>query len=271
MSVEAVNRNELRIIGMSRSGNHALIQWILGQLHGRYCFLNCCEGKSNPFATARPMDDGRRCLTNLQAFDLEREQAGEHQPKDWLLFSHEDNYLRNACSRELEREHDRWLGPSQRRVDVLLLRDPFNLFASRLRQDHARIGDKVAVQMWKQHARQFLDGAKQLRHAPVLVRYNRWVADAAYRRELADALGLEFCDAAIGRVPSCAGGSSFDGLKYDGRAARMDVFGRWRHFVADARYRRCFDSQVLAMSRAIFGAMPEAEAALTPRALAAAE
>jgi hypothetical protein len=32
-----------------------------------------------------------------------------------------------------EQHHDQWVGASWQRYDVLILRDPFNLFASRLR------------------------------------------------------------------------------------------------------------------------------------------
>ena len=54
-----VNENEIRVVGMSRSGNHAIINWILQGIRGPYCFLNCAEAGHNPFAWARPLKPGQ--------------------------------------------------------------------------------------------------------------------------------------------------------------------------------------------------------------------
>ena len=255
-----VNGTELRLIGMSRSGNHALIHWITSQLRGSYCFLNCCEGKSNPFESARAIDDGRRAVTNIPNLEIEREQRGELTDKDWLLFSHEDNFLANACSSLFEDNHDHWIGASSRRIDLLLLRDPFNLFASRMAHDLASITSSVAARIWKQHARQFVRGPRALRHEPVLVRYDRWVRELDYRRALAERLGIGFTDAGINDVPAVAGGSTFDGRAYHGDAREMRVFDRWRRMIARPEYRALFDDELIELAVEIFGPSPAAAA-----------
>ncbi len=51
-----------------------------------------------------------------------------------LLQSYEDSSLGHAFSRDLEAHHDGWLGRSRRRISLIVSRNPFNLFASRLRQ-----------------------------------------------------------------------------------------------------------------------------------------
>ena len=253
-----VNQNELRVIGMSRSGNHAIIQWIMAQAAGRVCFLNCTEGKSNPFLTARPMDDERPYQTNIPGFDWAAEQRGEFSAKRHLIFSHEDNFLANACSAEFERRHDEFVGPSGRRFDVLILRDPFNLFASRLRNMEGQVPLRAGVRIWKQHAREFL-GEGRLRATPVLINYNRWFLERDYRRSVAQQLGLNFTDAGRRDVANCNGGSSFDGKLYHGQAHRMNVLQRWRHFEDDERFRAIFDQQMIEMSERIFGPIPGTE------------
>jgi hypothetical protein len=55
MAGRHLNRVEIRVIGMSRSGNHAIIDWVLSQARGRMCFLNCAEPGTNPFRSARPV------------------------------------------------------------------------------------------------------------------------------------------------------------------------------------------------------------------------
>jgi hypothetical protein len=125
------NHNEIRIIGMSRSGSHAMIQWLMAQMHGRVCFLNCTEGKESPFASARPMEHGRAYRTTVRGFGLGAERAGCFAQKDWLIYNHEDAFLRHACSEVHEREHERWVGRSLVRRDLLIVRDPFNLWSAR--------------------------------------------------------------------------------------------------------------------------------------------
>lgn len=259
MTTPAVNDIEIRLIGMSRSGNHALLQWILAQAEGRTCFLNAAEGKSNPFLTARPIDTGQCCWTNIQDFDLLAEQQGRHCRKDYLIFSHEDGYLRRSCSADYEAQHDAFVGHSRRRIDVLILRDPFNLFASRRKQLWNLLTPKTTVKVWKQHAREFLGRTRHLRHNSVFVSYNRWCTDKPYRRQIAESLGLTFTDAGRNDIWPCNGGSSFDGHAYHGRAGAMKVFDRWRHYADDPSFRAMFDAEVCTLSDEIFGTLPGSE------------
>ncbi len=265
-----VNENEIRIVGMSRSGNHAIIQWLVRQMAqtprgARVCWLNCPEPRWNPYWTTRPFDDGSCAWTSYPGFDLEEEKACRFTRKDWFVFNYEDTFLRVARSPEYEREHDAWVGRSAVRRDVLILRDPFNLFASRLRSLEPVVDHRTAIRIWKQHARQFL-GARERRsplmlpHDPVLILYNRWCDDAAYRRGVCDALGVRFTDAGVNRVVAAHGGSSFDGLRYDGRATEMRTAERWRHFIDDPDYRALFDGEVLRLAEQVFGRLPAAEA-----------
>ena len=257
-----INQRELRTIGLSRSGTHAICQWIMAQAEGRLCYLNCTEGKANPYQTARPMASGWPYEVNYSEFDIEAEQAGRFSQKDYLIFGHEDSFLGHACSPQYERQHDQWVGESAERYDVLILRDPFNLFASRLRQPHQMVKPKTAVRIWKQHARQFLQRPDRLRHTPVLINYNQWFTDVDYRRQVAQQMGLRFTDEGRDRVPTVFGGSSFDGLQYDGRASQMKVLERWRYWIDDEAYTSLFDEELLSLSEALFGSMP---AALVPQ------
>lgn len=258
-----VNNTEFRVIGMSRSGNHAIINWILKQLRGRYCFLNCAEPKSNPFVWARPLNHGPRHLANYD-IDLEAEQRGLLTRKDYLLHSYEDCFLGTLCSPLAERHHDDWVGSSGQRVDILILRDPFNLFASRRKGGFGNATPYTAKRIWQQHAREFLGIRRYLGPDKVLISYNLWVTDVAYRRETARQLGLEFTDAGFGSVAAFAPGSSFDHHRYAHRAHEMKVLQRWRHFIEDPDYRDLFDANTVALSERIFGSNYELRDALFP-------
>lgn len=240
--------------GMSRSGNHAVANWIWSQTRGTKLLLNCAEGKTNPLLTCRPVhcDEGWIAHPHI---DMEKERAACHRPKDLLIHTYEDSWLRHAFSEDLQRHHDDWLGRSDRMVRIIVLRDPFNLFASR-RKMGANLPRRTAQRMWKQHARQALGGRTRIGCKPLVVLYNRWATDAAYRRELASAIGVDFTDAGYNSVSSCMGGSSFDGTRFDGRAYKMATQDRWRAYADAPDYRNFFDAEMKEMSRALFGEPP---------------
>lgn len=238
---------------MSRSGNHAVINWILSQATGRTCFLNCTEPKFNPFATARPLDDGRSVLANYEDFDLAAELRGDFSDKDLLVYSHEDCFLGTMVRGAFEENHDAMVGPSRERADVLILRDPYNLFASRLHGGFGDVSRQIAMRIWKQHAREFTGDRRCLKQRRVLISYNRWASDRLYRRRIAAELGIRFHDEGISEVPAAGNGSSFDGRRYHGSAARMKILERWKHFAGDRAFAALFDREVHELSRWVFG------------------
>lgn len=262
--ISHVNETEIRVVGMSRSGNHAIINWILAQARGRTCFLNCAEPGHNPFVSARPRTPelpGWRAF--YDGFDIEAERAGRLTRKDLLIHSYEDTFLGPLKKPENEARHDEWVGRSARRIDLLILRDPRNLFASRLASGYGWLRDELVSRVWSQHAREFLGLRRNLRQERLVVSYSDWVTSADNRRKLAEALDLDFDDRAAHKVPAAAGGSSFDGTAYDGHAEQMPVLRRWHNFIGDPRFHRMLTPEVLGLSERVFGAMtlPQPETA----------
>jgi hypothetical protein len=250
-----INEAEWRVMGISRSGNHAIINWLLAQTGGRMCFLNCVEPKNNPFCWPRPLASGLPYQVNYADFDLDQERRGVFSKKDYLIYSHEDCFLGLLRDGPWEQCHDAWVGPSALRRDLLILRDPFNLIASRI-QSGIGAPPSLALRMWKQHARQFLGERLYLPRPPVRISYNAWVQQKSYRQRVAEDLGLRFSDAAFQDVPATAGGSSFDGLSFHGSASEMKVLDRWRKFADQDNFWRFFDREVVRLARAIFGPLP---------------
>ncbi|WP_265516500.1 hypothetical protein [Nitratireductor luteus] len=240
------------IVGLSRSGNHAIIDWILSQLRGSWCFLNCVEAKADPFQSARPMDDDQCIRTNIAGWGRGTKHPGGSQSTDHVVLSQEDAFLGPAFGPETLRHHRRAFGQPERLYEILILRDPYNLIASRRRLGSTRISEHTAMRIWKQHAAA-LERFPVPRRGRVPINYNRWVSSAEYRKEVAVALNLEFRDAAAQSVPSCAGGSSFDGTTFDGRANAMAVFDRWRSCVDDPSFWELFDTRTERFCRSLFG------------------
>lgn len=290
---DVVNTLEVRAFGLQRSGNHAVLQWMMDQHRGhRIAFLNDVRhGDHDPYTELWEPE--------FHGFDegLDLEQI-RRAPKRLLLYTYEDSRVNMARGQEsllatlddaaFEANRERYLGPSAHRKDFVILRDPFNFFASRLRKLDDLTGVRDVpwiVENWKALARLALHGSGG-DDAPRVVLFNRWRSEAGYRRTLSRELMGEYSDDTLNRVSEHGGGSSFDGkaqiplslaeLRSDWRtllhpsnlastlkrtrargAQAMEVHRRWPHMRDDPRFRALFaDGELLDLSEAIFGRIP---------------
>lgn len=244
------NRTELCVAALQRSGHHAIINWIAANSAAPVCFLNNCRPNENPF---------------LMCSD---DQRAELAPRDLLIYNYEDRQLNEVFRPDFFDQKTEWFGKSGGAVYVLILRDPFNNFASKYRW--AINGTKWTPQMewvtselpalWKSYAKEFL-GATDVMPAPkVFINYNRWFTDNQYRGELAARLNLTSAGKGLTEVAGWGPntwGDSFDNMNYEGRAHEMKVLERWRYFSDDQVFRGLFrDSELRSLSESIFDVIP---------------
>jgi hypothetical protein len=183
--------------------------------------------------------------------------------RDYLIYNYEDRFLDNVFTDRFETEHDRWIGSSAKRYDVLVIRDPFNTFASRVSASWIRYklddkaGKETSIRLWKSYAREAMGDTNFARHNRIVINYNRWFTEVEYRRKLSARLGLAFSDAGFGAVSGEYGGSSFDGVRYNGDAQQMQVLDRWKLVANNSVYKELFnDQELLALSYRLFGDLP---------------
>jgi hypothetical protein len=194
--------------------------------------------------------------------DIGREARGEFSRKDFLVYDLENRDLSHFAGESIEKEHDALAGRSRERYDVLVLRDPFNLFASALQfyvngtiylRGLPRRSMLGKVERWKQYAREFIGQTHFLPQKKIAMTYNQWFLSAEYRKTIAFTLGIDAANSAVEHVPGFGGGSSFDGAKYQNAATRMRTLERWKHFRGSELYRSLFDDEVFDLSGKIFG------------------
>lgn len=286
----ARNTIEIRVAGLQRSGNHAIIDWMIEQHRGkRICFLNnVVHGAEDPFQTAE----------QIETYGFESTSDLSQQRKDVLVVSYEDQdgkmrgdcgFLDSAFSDAYEQEHDALVGESGRRIDMLIMRDPYNFFASRLKKLHTLSGTKDVdwlLATWKQLARFAQSEAGVLgqgsNNACVFVNFNAWFSSRQYRRQLCAHIEGHFSDASLKRLPHYGGGSSFDGhsmrplslttvmsewpkllslqtyldanryLRRFRGARGMDVNQRWRSMRDDPEFKRIIKDPELAELSMLF-------------------
>lgn len=224
--------------GIRRSGNHAIIGWLLKHVGAPYVHFNDIQDVRNPLTPSGVVVSGapawrykRGLLRKARQFFRSRSHgifAGSDPTVDYRklaalpglacrVFSYEDKPVTSA------------------RPGVLVLRDPFNLFASLLKAGYfTRPLEELPV-IYASHAEAFLC---QKETGIVGVNFNEWFQSAGYRISIASRLGFETDGEPYDEVPANGGGSSFSGRTHRGQASRMDVLGRWRDSADRADFRR---------------------------------
>jgi len=231
------NECEIRVVALVRSGHHAIINWITKHFENSV-FLN------NP-------DVG---------YDWFSKNIDKTKAKGLLIYNYERHLytLKQICEGNSVEARDEAVGKSLRRYDCLVLRDPFNTFASKIRVTGAKPNsingkDLNMCEIWKEHAREFLGKTDYLMEPKVFINYNKWFVDERYRRITMNLFGAKLTDDGKETVPNYGNGSSFDGLSFNGRASEMDVTNRWRHYADDDEFRQLFDAEMVELSERIFG------------------
>lgn len=189
-------------------------------------------------------------------------------PRDLLIYNYEDRRLAEVFQADFLANKTEWFGQSGGAIYMLVLRDPFNNFASKYRW--AINGTMWTPQMewvtgelpelWKSYAKEFLGRADFMPAPKVFINYNRWFTDDKYRDEIARRLGLISADKGLAEVAKWGPntwGDSFDNLDFEGRANEMKVLERWRYFANDKVFQDLFrDPELLGLSEEIFGVIP---------------
>jgi len=273
-----VNQREIRVHGLRRTGNHAIINWIEKQASGFTVHLNNLRPEENPFKNywriledkVHPREKWRVAELSFNdlyqgssGYELVKQEAkGKFIEKDCLILSYEDCYIPRVSSARAVRTHDRYVGKSKEIFDLIILRDPYNLIASRMRSNMLGIKGigKTLPELWIDYAKEYLGETQHLKYVKVPANYNQWFLDKEYRRTLANKLNLNFSDVGINDVPIFGQGSSFDSTGLDGQAQKMNVLNRWERYVDNENYRKLLDNEELIYySERIFGHIPGTE------------
>jgi len=226
----------LRVFGLRRSGNHAVINWLQRNApDGRAIFFNNCTAGRDPFRTFRAVEiDGRRVGGAGGDAAEYAARAGEGAT---LILSYEDAMPNERRKRPVS------AGIDERLIDaeVIVARSFLNWAASLVKKlqvnpdftAHQRVGIVLkAVATYSS----MLD---ILRADPapgvVAIRYDDWVATPTCRAATLARLGFANRDDSLGPVQGYGNGSSFQDSAETG--AQLRIAERWRQMADDPEYR----------------------------------
>jgi hypothetical protein len=248
--------DQIIINTMSRSGSHAVANWIGAQLSGNVEFRNNLANIYWNNQLPDPLD--KRLPFNLCNLPSTKRKGGDI---DHLLYTCENVHGNRFFIHPLVK--------SRTCRKIILLRDPYNLLASLAylcangfdtgpfwfawEDDDKKVLTGLFyrfMDMWRSHA--VLSKEKGI----ILIAYNKWKDSKAYRDSLASELGLpKRSDDSLNQVPDNGGGSSFDGLKFEGRGKDMNTNERWKHFENEDWFINFFKEypRIVELSNEIFG------------------
>ena len=210
---------EIRAFGLMRSGNHAIIEWIQNQFAGETtCFLNNIKhGNNDPYTSYE-----QRTLTGInEQVDLDTLRT---MKKSLLVYSYEDRhelefdkrtFYESVFQPEFDEQRQTYLGASKHQFDILIIRDPFNFLASRIKLMQVRGPQggvsnlKLIVKNWKILAKEAIEIIQNPQPNIIVANFNRWVVDVTYRQSLSQILMGNFSDLSMDNTPYYGGGSSF--------------------------------------------------------------
>jgi len=232
MDDRVVNKNEWCILGLMRSGNHALINWIMNQTTERSCFFNNINLRKNPFVSLveeKKLQEAYKLLNKgKKVYNFVEESQGNFEQKDYFIYSLEDPNFPAFLNSPFFKSRKPFVGKARVFYFILILRDIFNNFASRMK--NRRNCNQNIISTWLNLAKEFV-GETNFLSPKICVNFNEFFTDVKVRKKLASELGLKFDDKGIQNIlPQYGGGSSFDGIKYQGKIFEMKVNERWRHY-----------------------------------------
>jgi adenylyl-sulfate kinase len=229
---DKTNLREFRFYAVRRSGHHGVIEWLAGHFPGEVLIYNDVTVSRGLYTRNPSLKDVRDCY----------------------VLNAEDGDLKTAPTSIESNEWETRRGRSERVSTVLVLRDPYNWAASCMKavEKNGYCPPRGHMDLWKQHAREFVGETSFLPPDTVKISFNDWFVDRDYRATLSKNLGLRFTDQALNRVSQEGKGSSFDDQALPGQ--QMDILNRWLYYSRNPRFIELFhDSEVQELSERIFG------------------
>jgi tetratricopeptide (TPR) repeat protein len=264
----------IQFFGMRRSGNHAIIDWMMEWFNfDKYHYNNIqlysggkCEVVRDhiDFCAGRP--DKEFHLASFE--DYWPQYVKRHLKREWIGRA-DSNIVMTNLREDLSGYENLGVAMAtpQRIVSVAqrigVIRDPFNMVASRL-QKVRNSKDKTHVvankinenimSTWKEYAKEALG------HQNVMgckfINFNLWCQDKDYREkcsELIVELPFNYTDKGYGSRLGWrySGGSSFND------SDQLDVLNRWKVFKDDEEYLFFFDDETIELAKELFGEVPD--------------
>jgi len=234
---------EINIIGLRRSGKHALYMWLLPYLKNaivqsntRFNFILGRRFRTFFSHHQKEIDVVFTDDTRIEKEDFIGNYVctvEDCYPSEIGRMLNDPEYEYNVRKIYLaEKYHRKFF--SKQIFNIIVLRTPHNNLASALAKGGA--GGKNAKtgamfrDLWIQYAKEVV-GSNNYIPNKVIFLFDKWFTDESYRRSLASLLGFTFfTDSGLNQISNL--GSSFDDKEeFQYNAQKLDVLNRWKYYI----------------------------------------
>ncbi|NOR62310.1 MAG: hypothetical protein GQ535_07455 [Rhodobacteraceae bacterium] len=226
----AANNGRMRVLGIRRTGQHAVINWILRN-SGREntVFLNSCTMRRSAVRTCGQSELNGQFAGKFFVLKKALEAYLTPQKHPFVLISYEAGYEEGELTSNFpDAEFDR---------EILVTRSFVNWLPSFIRlmrvmnrgsaSEALDISNGIVFEMMRYKAH--LLAAQASNH--VVVCFDQWAKAPNYRSQKLAALGLDELDTGLGAVQKYGGGSSFSAFNKPVEALALTT--RWQTMVDD--------------------------------------
>ena len=232
LSKYILRRKNFRLIvvaGLKRSGNHAVLNWILSQSKGHCLFWNHIDPNQYP------TDRHRREYRIKSPFEMPT-----------VIFSYEDREINDIFNGELfkfisyhhEKIHDRHF--------CIILREPKNMVASRFRKWEIEYLERDRIQkilsIYKSYSSAPFEKLPDESFEMTPVYFDDFISSSSHRDAVSDRLGIRRGIRGLNKVTSYGHGSSFSGTS---KISSKDVLSRDSYFSDDPVFNELFSDDSL--------------------------
>lgn len=235
------------IFGVKRTGNHAIIHWLIPQMSNGVRFFNDHKyfHYEDNNVDEHTLNEHLLQLWNGRLFINYVKQRGcdsylkEYTNVDNMIsfegislqdvLKGEEEWL-NILNKSINRKYNPNIKIGENKKYIILLRNPWNIFASQIKWGDSREGYNrldIDVDVWKGYYELYLNPPPNVH----IIIFDKWFMDINYRKEISKSLEIEFTDLTLNKVAKAGGGSTFDKLEFDGRAQEMNVLNRYKQMM----------------------------------------
>lgn len=241
--------HEILFIHMPRGGSHAVVNWIRGHFNSEDLIF----------------------LDKLDHAIVRKDCFVKKASNKSVIYRMQDNFFKSGPylnDEFLDKQYDK-IGKPLNAYNLLILRDPYNLFASSLKKkknwinsgrskpgDRYDVSTETWISVWKRFAKEFIGETEHLKmrnREKICVSFDKWFLDKEYRESISKSLNLEFTDRWKNKVTGHGEGSSFDGVSFDGKGSNMNVMNRWKKYTDSVEMKKVLgDKKIRELTIEIF-------------------
>jgi len=236
---------EIHVVGVQRTGQHAITSWLIGHFNAAI-YKNCMSqlgrkkgkmiGVESPFWLFIPsIQNERYVIEELHANSDAIILGTEFTVFDIGLNPKIPQQKQKICKKLGANEF------SKRRDNLLVIRNPYNHYASVLKWGKNRLlsSPNSFSKTWVKMAKECLNHTNNF-DEKIVVKYDDWFSSVDERILIEEKLDLPRSDSRLNVVMKIghgnSWGSSFDGMKQKEKAQKMDVLKRWESVKDDPRF-----------------------------------